>query len=242
MFKKLIAVCALVASASFAAWDYMPALPAGMGQVVVSGQYADADPITQADAEVGVRYSLLSWLELYVKMDYRLFTHVDGDDAKVDGLGDLPFGARFQFIPIFNIFVDFVAPTGDDSYNDDDWTYGFGLQHVSLYGKLVWATEIGFTIYNDAADVRAFNVANEWDIILGAFVPYIGLNYVYAFAGESDDDAMGYDVFLGLELGFTERSSIDFSVHFMGDDFYEDWVFYGGDSPLVFNAAFFYTF
>ncbi len=238
MFKKIIAACALVASTSFAAWDYLPILPSGMGQVVVSGQYNDADPLSMMDVEVGARFSLLSWLELYVKMDYRLFTHKDGDDMDVDGLGNLPFGARLQFFPSFNIFADFAAPTGDDSYSDEGWMYRFGFQHVSLYGVLAWASEIGFSIYPDE-HLRVFNVANEWDILLGFLNPYIGVNLLYAYNRFADSDALGYDVFLGLILAATEHTSIDFSVHFLGDDYYE---INGCDSPIAFNVAFFYTF
>ena len=64
MFKKLIAGIALFATLSQAAWDNVPILKKGSGQVAAEIEYLSMDPISGIALGAGVRYSALNWLEL----------------------------------------------------------------------------------------------------------------------------------------------------------------------------------
>lgn len=241
MFKKILAVCALAASVSFAEWDYFPILPQGQGQVVGAIGYTDVDPLTWMEGEVGVRYSPLSFMEVYLKFDYRFFSHVDGEDAKADGIGNLPLGIKFQVTPQFALFGDFLLPTGDESYNnEDEFIFDVGFSHVSMYSMLAWGSEFAVTFYTDS-QVLVFNVGDEWDLLFGRFVPYFMFDVeygVYTGPGGSSD-AFGVIAGLGAKFSITEAASLDFSARFYFGDLHE---YYNCDDPVQFVFAFFYTF
>ena len=243
MLKKIVSICAIVASASFALWDYFPILPSGSGQVVGGIVYNDQDPMTVFGAETGVRYSLTNWFELSMKLDYRFFTHFDGEDAKMDGLGNIPVGLRFQLTPGFGIFADVEIPVGDDSFSPDYLSYAFGLQHTSLLGIVAWGSAFGAEL-NTENSVIIFLLGNELDILLGQFVPYVGFNiYMGEDFGPQGEGANGFEIYPGLKFGVTPSLVLDFSVHFFGGDLFT--VSYFGedfDAPTVFSFNVFYTF
>lgn len=240
MFKKLLAACLLMISASFATWDYFPILPGGLGQMKGQVTYEDQDPFSRMRANIAARYSLTNWLEINAKFGYLFFTHANGDDTDIDGFENLPFGLRLQLNPAISIFGDFVAPIGDDSFNDDDWSYYFGMQHTSFMGRVLWGSELGIGIYSDG-DYFTLFLGDELDFVLGSFIPLVGFNFVTAYYDDdyrNDSMDTGYDLYLGFKFGVSLAVSIEFSVHFQGGDYYE----YMSKDPMIFNMAFYRMF
>lgn len=240
MIKKVLVACALAASVSFAEWDYFPILPQGQGQVVGAIGYTDVDPLTWLEGEVGLRFSPFSAMEVYLKFDYRFFSHVDGEDADADGIGNLPFGVKFQLTPQFAVFGDVLLPIGDKSFNDEDeFTFNFGFSHVSTYTSLAWGSEFAATYMTDS-DVLVLNIGDEWDLLMGRFVPYFLLNLEYGvYMGPGGGDAIGVVASPGAKLSLTEVASLDFSVRFYFGELHE---FFRCDDPTQFVLAFFYAF
>lgn len=242
MLKKIVSICAIVASASFAIWDYFPILPSGSGQVSAELQYSDQDPVTAMGAVAGVRYSLTNWFELYTKLNYRFFTHFDGEDMEMDGIGNIPVGLRFQLTPGFGIFADVSIPVGDDSYSSDYLSYAFGLQHTSLIGIVAWGSVFGAELNTDNSLVL-FLLGNELDILLGQLVPYVGFNiYMGEDFGPQGEGANGFEIYPGLKFGVTPSLVLDFSVHFFGGDLFTVSGDDDLDDPMAFRFAVFYTF
>lgn len=240
MLKKILAMCALVATVSFAEWDMFPILPQGKGEVVGAMQIKDQDPVSMMTGETGVRFSPLSFMELYLKLDYLFFTHIDGEDAELDGLGNLPVGVKFQLNQSYALFFDAVLPIGDEDINYDYTVFQIGISHVNLYTNLAWGSEFGVTFYLED-DVYVFNFGDEWDILLGRFVPYFVFDLAMGiYAGpEEDDYASGFQLGFGAKFSITEAVSIDFSMNFLLGDLYES---FGCDDPKLYTLAVFYRF
>ena len=110
MFKKIALAAALTATASFATWNYFPVLENHKGQAEVGVTDLMQDKTNQLGLFVGARYTVIPNLELGVKLPYTVFTHWDGEDAKRDGLNNIPLMVRYQFMPIMNAFVDVDLP------------------------------------------------------------------------------------------------------------------------------------
>lgn len=239
MFKKIVAIAALAASTSFAVWDLFPIMPNGMGQVRGQLIYTDQDPLTSLTSTVGARYSVADWIEVALNLDYRLFTHFDGDDVGPDGFGYLAPGLRFQVTPVFSIFGDVMIPLDDESYTGDVIRYDFGIQHASIWSRLIWGTSLEVQM-NTETSVVIFAFEDEFDIVLGQVVPYIGFNlYMGEDFGPGGEGANGFEIPLGIKFGVSERLSLDVGVHFMGGDLFE---IYGCDDPMIMGFEIAYIF
>lgn len=239
MFKKIFAVCALAATVSFAEWDYFPILPQGHGQVVGSMQYTDANPITWLDGEAGVRYSLLSFMEVYMDFEYRFFVHNDGEDMDADGIGSMPVGVKFQLNPQFALFGDFLLPIGDEDIGYDYLVFAVGISHVNLYTNLAWGSELGVRFYTED-DVYDIHLGDEWDVLLGRFVPYFAFVYdLNIYSGpDTDDYTNGFELGFGAKFAVSASVTVDFTFSLLFGDMYK----IGKDDPKRFTLAVFDMF
>lgn len=117
MFKKIALAAALVSSAAFATWDYYPVLEGGKGSVKGNLYYNWDHDWSHAGLGIGVRYSVVSNLEISLQdWGYQFWGEWDcsGCVNGGSGLRDLTIGARYQFDPSFNGFVDLILPVGND--------------------------------------------------------------------------------------------------------------------------------
>jgi hypothetical protein len=255
MFKKALALFGLLTSMSFAAWDYLPILPKGMGQAVAQFQYSSMDPLSSVDLVAGIRFSAFNWLELSAILPYRVTTSFDGDNEyieekvdKMNGIGNITLGLRFQFTETFSVYADAYLP-GEETYTESDFFFGVGLQHSSIYTHLIWASDIGL-IYGDPWTNQFLKFGTELNVLLGPFVPYAHLDFFYGLESDAPDNGFGYSsddegggngllVGPGLKFAFTPQLSVDLSLGFyMGDRFSTEEI----DSPTVFAVGIYFTF
>ena len=133
MFKKLALVFALAATSSFATWDYFPVLDEAKGSVK-GGLYYDWDgDWSQAGLTAGVRYTVVSGLEIAITdWGYQFWGEWDcnGCANGGDGLRDLTLGLRFQMDPTFNVFMDLHLPIGND---DGDGGTAPSTDEIAIY-------------------------------------------------------------------------------------------------------------
>ena len=237
MFKKIIAACALVASTSFAAWDVFPILPGGQGQVKAAVGYTDQDPLTTLESVLGARFSLTDWLELSLQFDYLMFTHVNGDDVELDGPALLNPGIRFQLSPAFSIYGDMFVSLDDELTGSDYLTYDFGVQHTSVFGFLAWGSDLGLQM-NTGNDLVVFKLADEMDLLLGAFAPLVGFDFYFA-TEFSDETANGYEFYFGAKFSTSQTLMLEFTVRFRDGELFEKGIY---DDPTLFEFDVFYNF
>lgn len=242
MIKKIALAGALAATASFATWDKFPVLEAGKGQAKVGFKYRmPEDKWSAADLYVGARYAVIQNLELGVVLDYRLFTHYDGEDAKSDGLDNLPIMVRYQFMPTMNAFLDVTLPIGADEVVGEDGEIGFhaGVQFSQNFGMISLGTEAGLALETAGDDKTTppwkLNIGAEADFALGGPVtPYVGLDLImelgkYTYdgdnVGEGHTGDLGIFPYVGVGYSINQMISLDASVslglgneHLVGDD------------------------
>ncbi|MCQ2054821.1 MAG: transporter [Fibrobacter sp.] len=134
MLKKLFLAIALVATASFATWDYFPVLPAGQGSVK-GGLYYDWDgDWSQAGLDLGVRFSVIENLEIaLLGWGYQFWSEDDckGCPNGGDGLRDLTLAGRYQITPTVNGFLDFHLPVGNDDFGKNG--HAPSTDEIALY-------------------------------------------------------------------------------------------------------------
>ena len=236
MFKKALALLGLVTSMSFAAWDYLPILPKGMGQAVAQFQYSSMDPLSSVDLVAGIRFSAFNWLELSAILPYRVTTSFDGDNEyieekvdKMNGIGNITLGLRFQFTETFSVYADAYLP-GEETYTESDF-------FISLISGDPWSNQY-------------LKFGTELNVLLGPVVPYAHLDFFYGLESDAPDNGFGYSsddegggngllVGPGLKFAFTPQLSVDLSLGFyMGDRFSTEEI----DSPTVFAVGIYFTF
>lgn len=135
MFKKIILAIAIVASASFATWDYFPVLEAGKGSAAAGLYYDWHHDWSQAGLKAGVRYSIIQNLEISLQSwGFQFWGETDckGCANGGSGLRDLTLGGRYQITPMVNAFVDFLLPIGSTD-NDGPGTNHPGSDELALY-------------------------------------------------------------------------------------------------------------
>lgn len=255
MIKKIALAAALAATASFATWDKFPVLEAGKGQAKVGLGYDMQGDYSDLGMYVGARYSVIQGLELGLKVPFRFYSDVDGDDLEADGLGNIPLMVRYQFMPAMNAFVDVTLPVGDDSYNDDGFGFHFGVQYSQKFGMIDLGTEAGLALETEGDDKTSgpweLNIGAEADFAIGGPVtPYVGLDmnmHLGETTVDGEDEVMGIDVngeesgtiglWLTLGVGYQVNQMISLDASF-GLGFGED--YYGEDTPMSidFNAKF----
>ena len=247
MFKKLITCLALFATMSFAAWDNVPILKKGSGQVAGKIGYTSQDPLSGVLVAAGVRYSALDWLELSAFLPFGFYSvSSNGQSKDFDGLMNAQVGLRFQISQGFGLYVDGHMP-GSNELSDDQFAVEFGLQHSNLFSSAIWAKYIGYML-GDPWTNQYLYFGTELQILLnhfiicGEFRVLMGQENTHYCSGYSCDDEGGNNGFLfglGVKFDLTETVTLDLSVEIGGGDRYtKD----GLDSPLAFGANIFYNF
>lgn len=212
MFKKIALATALIATASFATWDYFPVQEAGKGQAE-AGLYYDWDnDWSQSGIKVGARYALIQNLELSIQsFGYQFWSEVDckGCPNGGDGLRDLTLGARYQIDPRINAFLDVNLPIG----SDDDGRNGHPVSsnEVALYlgGQfsmaipeapgLAFGTEAGLDWgfeHDNFERGLEIHVGGEMDYTIPnvGLTPYLGLQFKLQLTESTTDDGdTGWD-------------------------------------------------
>ena len=247
MLKKIAFVTALAAATSFATWDKFPVLENHKGNAEVGVDFDVAGDVTALGLFAGARYTVVPGLELATQVPFTLFTHVDGDDAKADGLNNVPLMVRYQFMPIVNAFVDVEFPVGDESVADDGFGFHFGVQYSQEFGPVNFGSELGFAVRTEGDDKFAepndLNLGVEAQFALGAVTPYVGVD-LDMWIGEptyDGDDVPGSDVsgtvgiapYVGATVEISEMFYADVSASFgLGEDYY------GEDTPITLEGKF----
>lgn len=193
MFKKIALAALLVASSSFAAWDYYHLPEAGKGTVKGQFLYDSDDPWSQWALNVGARYILVPNLELSLLSFGYLSWETDGSDGA--GFTDLTLGARYAVMPIVNIFLDLNLPIGNNDVSDRlSFTLG-GQFSQELVPNLVLGTEAG--VYwgfkrHDFEPGLVMNIAAELGYTIPEYglTPFVGLELKYKL---TDDEGYNWE-------------------------------------------------
>jgi len=259
MFKKIVLAGTLVTVSSFATWDLFPVRENHKGQVKIGASFStyefeDRD-FGAFDVYAGLRSSIYSGWEIAFNVPYRVFTHEKGYDAEMDGVGNIGFSTRYQFIPFMNAFFDVSLPVGDKSYNeDDDWNFDVGLQYSTQFNALLnFGSQLGFNFATKGENEEApisMKTAVELDfkIIPEEFTAYVGLDFDL-FLGRFTDHGYQYShdgggVYLGPYAGVTynfeqlDMLSVDASLRFGKCINMHDYP----DNFLIVNLAFLLDF
>lgn len=240
MIKKIALAAALAVSASFATWDKFPVLENHNGQAKAGfGFGIPEDKTTTGDLYAGVRYTVITGLELGTVFDYRLFTHYDGKDAKADGVANLPILVRYQILPIVSAFLDVTLPIGDDSFNGDATQFHFGAQYSSTFGIVSLGTELGLQLETKGDDKTTppwiLNVGAEGDFVLGPVTAYVGADVLVelgknTYDGDNVGDSHTGDLaifpYVGANYALNQALSFDVAA-----------IFGFGNKDLVENDA-----
>ena len=250
MFKKLITCLALFATMSFAAWDNVPILKKGSGQVAGKIGYTSQDPLSGVIVAAGVRYSALNWLELSAFLPFGFYSvSSNGLSKDFDGLMNAQVGLRFQISQGFGLYVDGHMP-GSNELSDDQFAVEFGLQHSNLFSSAIWAKYIGYML-GDPWTNQYLYFGTELQILLNHFVIYSELrilmgqeNTNYCSGGYSCSDEGGSNGFLfgiGVKIDLTDVLTLDISAELgSGDRFRNEELNLG--EPYAFGANIFYNF
>ncbi len=210
MFKKIALAALLVASSSFATWDYYHLPEAGKGTVKGQFFYDSDDPWSQWALNVGARYILVPNLELSLQSFGYLSWETDGSDGA--GFTDLTLGARYAVMPIVNIFLDLNLPIGSNDVSDRlSFTLG-GQFSQELVPNLVLGTEAG--VYwgfkrHDFEPGLVMNLAAELGYTIPAYglTPFVGLELKYKLTDDEgsnwEDNAGDNSICLWLGAAYT---------------------------------------
>lgn len=246
MLKKILLATALVATASFATWDKFPVKEAGKGQAKVGMDYGMQGDWSSMDLKAGARFAPIANLEVGTLFGYRMFTHIDGDDAKLDGVENLPIMVRYQFMPIMNAFLDVDLPIGDEEVSPDGLGLHFGVQYSQGFGMVTLGSELGLAIRTEGDDEVSppfdLNVGAEADFAVNPMItPYVGLD-LDVLLGEYTHDGdelpgsdasgnMGIYPYVGVGIAFNPMFTLDLFAGFgIGEDYY-------GEDTLIDIAA-----
>lgn len=218
MFKKIALAALLVASSSFAAWDYYHLPEAGKGTVKGQFFYDSDDPWSQWGLNVGGRYILVPNLELSLQSFGYRSLETDGSDGA--GFTDLTLGARYAVKPIVNIFLDLNLPIGSNDVSDRlSFTLG-GQFSQELVPNLVLGTEAG--LYwgfkrHDFEPGLVMNLAAELGYTIPAYglTPFVGLELKYKLTDDEDynrEDNAGDNsicLWLGAAYAISSEMAVD---------------------------------
>jgi hypothetical protein len=248
MLKKIVLAAALTATASFATWNYFPVQEAGKGQAEIGVTDKMQDKWNQLGLFVGARYTIIQNLELGLKLPYTIFTHWDGEDAKADGIGNLPIMVRYQFMPILNAFVDVDLPIGDEEVSPDGLGIYAGVQYSQNFGMVNFGSELGFGLRTEGDDEISppfdLKIGLEADFaVIEMLTPYVGVD-INMWLGEYTHDGdelpgsdasgtIGIAPFLGLNIAINQMFYAGIDARFgIGEDYY------GEDMPITLTGKF----
>lgn len=215
MFKKIALALMLIATASFATWDYYSIPKEGLGSVKAGFYYDKHDDWSQMGIEFGARVDLMKKLEIAIMgWGYQFWNETDCKNCVDggDGLRDLTIGGRYEVAPMITAFIDFNIPTGR-SEHDGHGTNPPSNDEFSIYLGAQFSADTkvkGFKIGGEAGIDWGFEHGHH-DRGLDAVV---GLEAAYTIPD------IGLTPYLGFELTLriTESDWEDNNDHWHGYD------------------------
>jgi len=254
MFKKVLAAMALVASASFATWDYYPIPESGNGSAEAGFYYDDDHNWSQAGLKLGARITMLKNFEFAMMgWGYQFWNEEDcsGCVNGGDGLRDLTFGARFAVAPMVTAFLDLNLPVGRDEY-DGQGTHPPSSGEFSIYAGAQFSVPTkldGFKFGTEGGFLWGFEHDNHergLDIHLGAegaytiknigLTPYAGFLLKFRLTesvwyeandtehGYADRRSRQYNLWLGVEYAISPQISIKGEFIFRNEKYKGVWT------------------
>ena len=161
MIKKVILLAALIATYSFATWDYFGLLQNNQGSIKAGLYYDKDDDWSQMGLKVGARFNVSPKFELSLQsFGYQFWSETDCDACEDGGNGirDLMIGGRFAMTPMVNLFLDFNLPIGREKYD------GLGTTHPSHHEMFLY---FGAQIHNDIASIKGAAFGTEAGVFWG---------------------------------------------------------------------------
>ncbi len=247
MLKKILLAAAMLASASFAAWDYFPVLQSGKGSVKGGLYYDWDDDWSQAGLKVGARFTVAPNFELSLQSwGYQFWGEWDcsGCENGGDGFRDLILGGRYQITPQVNAFLDVKLPIGTD--DSDGTPPGNNEFYLYLGGQFSRALPSGLSFGAEGAFLWGFQKHKEergLDLHLGGEVdfsipktkltPFIGLKFIARLTestyeigkkeyGYDDDGSHEIMLWLGTKFMLSPQLKLDAHFIFRSQDLEED--------------------
>ena len=232
MIRKIFLASALVASSAFATWDLFPVLANHKGQAKVAAALQTYEYMRHDFGVFGTaasaRYTVIPKLELALDVPYRIMTQDNGREENIDGLGNIGFSSRYQFLSSMNAFVDMFIPVGDDSYNEKGaWGFNVGAQYSVEFSQMLnFGSELGINFETKGDDheapVSVFGAA-EIDFRLSPqFTPYFGTNLAvgigafkhYEFLTSLGGGEVYIEPYFGGTYDINHHVSLDVSASF----------------------------
>lgn len=226
MFKKIVLALMLIATASFATWDYYSIPKEGIGSAKAGFYYDKHNEWSQMGIELGARIDLMKKFELAVMgWGYQFWNERDcgGCFNGGGGVHDLTIGGRYEVAPMITAFLDLNIPTGTDE-NDGYGTYAASNNEFSIY--------LGAQFSADTK-VKGFKIGGEAGILWGF---------------EHDHHERGLDVQVGVEaaftlpdIGLTPYLGFEFKLRLTESEWEENnnrWRGYNDDGSTQFNLWF----
>ena len=212
MLRKIVLATALVASASFATWDYFPVLESGKGTVEGGLYYDWHHDWSQAGLSVGARYSLIQNLELSLtSFGFQFWGETDCNGCANGGEGfkDLTLGGRYQVTPMVAAFLDLRLPIGRTEWDgngtnapgSDEFAMYFGAQFSMSIAEapgLAFGTEAGLDWgfeHDNYERGLEIHIAGEVDYTIPniGLTPYLGIKFKLQQTEDEEEGADGKD-------------------------------------------------
>lgn len=209
MLKKIALALAVVASSSFATYNYFPVGEAGKGQVEVGLAHTWDDGWSTTALRLKGEYVVIPNLELAIMgLGYQF-----GDN---DGFTAMTLGARYQFMPMLIAAVDVALPlNSDDVAPYDPFGLYFAIQYTQeLMPNLVLGSELGLNWKFEDEDIDEglkMTLQGELDYTIASIglTPWVGLafdlrltdsEYASVKADDSGDNGISFWVGAGYDI------------------------------------------
>ena len=186
MFKKIILLAAVIATYSFATWDYFGLLQNSQGSFKAGLYYDTDDDWSQMGLRVAARMNVTPQFELSLQgFGYQFWGETDCDACAEGGSGlkDLAIGARFALDPELYLFLDFNLPIGKDKAK------GYGTTAPSSHEMYIYA---GAQHHKDISSIKGAAYGTEAGLFWGF---------------EHHDRERGLELRLGGEFDYTLPSA-----------------------------------
>ena len=234
MIKKVILLAALIATYSFATWDYFGLLQNNQGSIKAGLYYDKDDDWSQMGLKVGARFNVSPKFELSLQsFGYQFWSETDCDACEDGGNGirDLMIGGRFAMTPMVNLFLDFNLPIGREKYD------GLGTTPPSHHEMFLY---FGAQIHNDIASIKGAAFGTEAGVFWGfehhkqerGLELRIGGEFDYTLPSAPVTLLIGGQLWLRLFRSEYDNGNKDVSLH---DDWSNQWKFWVGAEFAVTN-------
>ncbi len=189
MFKKIALALAVVASSSFATYNYFSVGEAGSGQVEIGFAHTWHDDYSRNALSVKGEYVVIPNLELALMgLGYQF-----GDN---DGFTALTLGARYQFMPMLIAAVDVDLPLNSEDVvgSYDPFAIFAAIQYTQEFiPGLTLGSELGFDWKFEDEDyeeglMMMLQAELDYTIASIGLTPWVGLGYNRQL---TDDQANG---------------------------------------------------